>query len=275
MSEPLHSAQPLTAQDVEDRVVDGSPDPGPPCLAAIDSVADGDRMIVTVRGELDFGGRRLRPALHDVLGRSATGLDLDLTAVGFCDCGGLNVLLDLRRRAFAQGKTVAVRACSPVVERLLDLTGTRELFAPPASDGPDVVRGSGPDRLDAVPGSVPEGRSRHKGVDQELRTEVAQLRRAMRTRPDIDLARGILMATFGLSAEAAWTVLVTASQNTNTKLHHLARDLMGTVDGAPLSEAVRQQMAAAVAKVQDGPPVSPGGVPEAVVPESHDAPPCT
>jgi ANTAR domain len=73
----------------------------------------------------------------------------------------------------------------------------------------------------------------------------------MRTRPAIDVARGILMATFGLSADAAWAVLVTASQNSNTKLHQLAQDLVGAVDGAQLSGAVQQQMAAAVAKVRE------------------------
>jgi AmiR/NasT family two-component response regulator len=94
-------------------------------------------------------------------------------------------------------------------------------------------------------------------VDGELRREVADLRRAMRTRPAIDLARGILMATFNLSPEAAWTVLVTASQNTNTKLHVLAQDLVGTVQGVPLPEEVQQQVAAAVTRarrVMDAPP---------------------
>lgn len=97
-------------------------------------------MSVTVRGELDIGAQWLQPELRDILGRSATGVDLDLSAVRFCDCGGLNVLLDLRHHALDQGKTVAVRACSPVVRRLLDLTGTGELFTH-----------SGPDGLDAPP----------------------------------------------------------------------------------------------------------------------------
>ena len=88
-------------------------------------------------------------------------------------------------------------------------------------------------------------------VDHELRLEVDQLRRAMRTRPTIDVARGIVMATFGLSAEDAWTVLVSASQNTNTKLHHLAQHLMGAVHGAQVPEELRQQMAVAVAKVRE------------------------
>ena len=42
-------------------------------------------------------------------------------------------------------------------------------------------------------------------------------------------------------------MLVRTSQNTNTKLHHLARDLVGTVHGSTLPEPVQQQLAAAVA----------------------------
>ncbi|MET7476564.1 ANTAR domain-containing protein [Streptomyces sp. NPDC005648] len=220
-------------------------DVGVPCLATIRSAADGDRVVVAVRGELDIGAGHLRSALNDALDRSATGVDLDLAGVGFCDCGGLNVLLELRKRALAESKTVAVLDCSPGVGRLLDLTGTHELFVSPDPGDPD----SGP--ADVLEGGVLDGRAPRGNVDRELRTEVDQLRRAMRTRPAIDVARGILMASFGLSPEDAWTVLVSASQNTNTKLHHLARELVGTVDGGPLPEAVRQQLAAAVARVQE------------------------
>jgi hypothetical protein len=84
--------------------------------------------------------------------------------------------------------------------------------------------------------------------EQSLHTEVRQLRRAMQTRPTIDQACGMLMATFGLSPQTAWSVLVAVSQNTNTKLHCLASDLVGTVQGDPLPKAVQEQMAAAVAK---------------------------
>ncbi|WP_373315284.1 ANTAR domain-containing response regulator [Streptomyces lanatus] len=81
---------------------------------------------------------------------------------------------------------------------------------------------------------------------KDLRDEVDQLRRAMETRPAIDQARGILMASFGLSPEDAWTVLVSVSQNTNTKLHSLADELVTTVQGGALSETMRQQVSAAL-----------------------------
>ncbi|MFF4036318.1 ANTAR domain-containing protein [Streptomyces sviceus] len=212
-----------------------------PCLATIEAVPAGERTVVTCRGEFDTGAQALWPELRAVLDRSATGVDLDLDEVRFCDCGGLNVLLGLRREALDQGKTVTVRASSPVVGRVLELTGARELFVAERPERPE--RPGGPGGEEEQPQPV--------DVDRELRLEVDQLRRAMRTRPAIDVARGIVMASFGLSAEDAWTVLVSASQNTNTKLHELARKLMGAIHGAPVPEQLRQQVAAAVAKVRE------------------------
>ncbi|MFI5961003.1 ANTAR domain-containing protein [Streptomyces asoensis] len=84
----------------------------------------------------------------------------------------------------------------------------------------------------------------------DLRVEVAQLRRAMRTRPVIDLARGVLMASFGLEVHEAWRVLVLASQNTNTKLHHLAHELVAAVLGEAPGAGVREEVASAVALVR-------------------------
>lgn len=39
------------------------------------------------------------------------------------------------------------------------------------------------------------------------------------------------MASFGLSPEQAWEVLVAVSQNANTKLHHVAEEIVGAVTG--------------------------------------------
>ncbi|GAA2308343.1 hypothetical protein GCM10010234_60230 [Streptomyces hawaiiensis] len=229
-------------------------------MATMDVVPDGDRMTVTMWGELDLGSRRLLPELYDMLTLSDGGIDLRLDAVGFCDCSGLNALLELHDRAVDQGKSVTVRSCGVAVERVLDLTGTRELLtdsgrtedaAPPAPSGLTPPSGAAPSGAapsgTAPSGTAPSGKAPPEDDGQDLRAEVAQLRRAMQTRPTIDLARGILMASFGLTPEAAWSVLVRTSQNTNTKLHDLARELVGTVRGTTLSERVQRQLAAAVA----------------------------
>ncbi|MCF3134168.1 ANTAR domain-containing protein [Streptomyces olivochromogenes] len=189
---------------------------------------------MTMRGGLCLDdSQTLRRSLHDALGRSARGIDLDLSELEFGDCSALNVLLTVRRQALAEGKTITVTAASPEAERLLTLTDTYALFSSSAEDTSASVAMPVPPRRD----------------NEELQSEVVQLRRALRTRPEIDLARGILMASFGLSADEAWEVLVMASQNTNTKLHRLARDVVTTVKGTPLSGGVQNKVTAAVAKV--------------------------
>ncbi|MFE7930508.1 anti-sigma factor antagonist [Streptomyces sp. NPDC057456] len=213
---------------------------------------DGDRVVVAVRGELDVdSAERLAQALHAALGASVGGVELELGGVEFCDCSALNVLLDLHERSLELGKTVALRTVSPAVERLLLLTGTRMLFDAPG--GAPGSRGHGEGGGEADRGDVPARAPDHSDLE-DLRIEVVQLRRAMQTRPVIDLARGILMASFGLGVEDAWRVLVLASQNTNTKLYHLARDLVAAVRGEPPADAVQEQVAAAVAKVRSEAP---------------------
>ncbi|MFF7987340.1 ANTAR domain-containing protein [Streptomyces sp. NPDC007901] len=191
-------------------------------------------MTVVVSGEYRLDdSQRLQHALRDALARSAQGVDLDLGGLAFADGSALNALLAMRARAIAAGKTITVTTVSPAVERLLTFTDTYALFS--------AVAGGPP----GLPTTVePQGEGTGDGL---LQAEVVQLRRAMRTRPDIDLARGILMATFGLSADAAWEVLVTMSQNLNTKLHRLATDLVATVQGEPLPDPVRRHLMTAVA----------------------------
>ncbi|QOV33435.1 ANTAR domain-containing protein [Streptomyces ferrugineus] len=199
---------------------------------------DGKRVRVEVCGELDLDtGERLRNCLHKALSDSVQGVELDLSGVSFCDCDALDILLSLRQRALKQGKTVVVRISGGAVDRLVTVTDPRAMFADSGADGQDTAARHTQDAEASVE------------RDEDLRTEIAQLRRAMHTRPTIDLARGILMASFGLDSEDAWAVLVAVSQNTNTKLHSLAGSLVAAVKGDPLPEGVREQLSAAVAKV--------------------------
>lgn len=59
----------------------------------------------------------------------------------------------------------------------------------------------------------------------------AQLHEAMASRAPIEQAKGILMAAHGLDADAAFNLLRTHSQNTNTKLHDLARTFLADHTG--------------------------------------------
>ncbi|CAL9629792.1 ANTAR domain-containing protein [Streptomyces sp. enrichment culture] len=221
MPEPAYSAS-SADEAVAVPGADGSAAGRRPELFLVTTRTEGDRVVVTVRGEmcLDLDDSLQERLLH-ALADSVSGLDLDLGDVDFCDCTGLNALLRARREALAEGKTITVRAAAPAVERLLDLTGTGPLFTTQAE----------------------------QDAGRDLGVEVVQLRRAMRTRPTIDLARGVLMASFGLSPDQAWDVLVHASQNTNTKLHRLAEHLVSAVQGEAPPEAVQQEVAAAVARL--------------------------
>ncbi|GGV22155.1 hypothetical protein GCM10010277_01020 [Streptomyces longisporoflavus] len=154
------------------------------------------------------------------------------------------------------GEAAPIASPGPPVEgrrRLLSVEPPRTddpAATPDGSDGPD-----GPDGLDGPAG--PAGPAQddveqipHARAEQGSDDELVQLRRAMRTRPVIDMARGVLMASFGLSAEDAWRVLVAVSQNTNTKLHTVADDLVTAVTGEKIPKPLRRQLAAAVAGLQ-------------------------
>lgn len=230
------------------------PEENPPQALAITVHPDGDRVVVRVCGELDLDTvERFQEVLGEAVDRAVGGVDLDFGNLAFCDCSALNTLLRMRLSALEQDKTLALRSAGPAVERLLAVTGTRELFPGPDADG-------SPNAPAPAPDEEPPG-----GLDEELRVEVAQLRRAMQTRPTIDLARGILMASFSLSSDEAWAVLVTASQNTNTKLHRLAGHLVSAVKGDALPREVQEQLSSAVTRVHTAAVGAPARDPDRVL----------
>ncbi|MFF4963150.1 anti-sigma factor antagonist [Streptomyces sp. NPDC001222] len=202
--------------------------------------AIGDRLVVTVSGELDLEyDQLLQQTLSNALDDANAGLELDLAGVDFCDCSALNVLLNVRHRARASAKSLILRATSPAVERLLALTGTLPLFAPGSSQ---------PNEHPPTP-SVPPRPETARTADSssdDLATENAQLHRALQTRATIDLARGMLMASFHLTAQQSWQVLVTTSQHSNTKLHLVADALLQTTNGQALPEPLADHLATAV-----------------------------
>ncbi|MFF4212000.1 anti-sigma factor antagonist [Streptomyces sp. NPDC001796] len=241
----------------------------PPCLR-VESHQDGDRVAVTVSGELDIDTEQaLQDALREAVQRSVRGVDVDLGGVDFCDCSGLNVLLSARRQALTDAKTLTLGPTGPSVDRLLSLTGTRALFGTSpsvgtaAGDGQDgrlrqqhgpPQRQERPEDPDLDPNSAPDlapDRDLDPAGERDLHIELVQLRRAMQTRPVIDLARGVLMASFALSAQDAWDVLVTVSQKTNTKLHNVAEELVAAVNGDAPPGPLRLELAAAVTALKE------------------------
>ncbi|WP_426361737.1 STAS domain-containing protein [Streptomyces sp. E-08] len=95
----------------------------------------------TVSGELDVASATfLRTALLKALEGCVEGgsVTLDLSQVTFCDSTGLNVLLRARRWALGEHRALTIRAASPQMSRLLELTGAAPLFAEEGSQGPNA-----------------------------------------------------------------------------------------------------------------------------------------
>ncbi|MEU4199978.1 ANTAR domain-containing protein [Streptomyces sp. NPDC045470] len=113
--------------------------------------------------------------------------------------------------------------------RLATTPGARRAKKEQASGGPDGAARSG-----------------EETVVEQLRAENAQLRQALDSRPVIDQARGILMATESCTAEQAWDILRRTSQHTNTKVHEVAGEVVASATGAVAPEPVRTQLQAAV-----------------------------
>ncbi|WP_053704943.1 STAS domain-containing protein [Streptomyces sp. WM6368] len=81
-------------------------------------------------GALDLDGTaQLLAAVTDCFARRPDRVVLDLRDLRFCDCAGLNVLVEAKAAADRIGTELCVEGARTQVARLLTLTGADELFA--------------------------------------------------------------------------------------------------------------------------------------------------
>jgi anti-sigma B factor antagonist len=91
---------------------------------------DRNRVIVEVGGELDLASAgTLQEALDNLLEVGWQSIVLDLRALSFIDSTGLSLLLETDRACGRAGAAFAIVDGSPVVARLLELTGLEGRFA--------------------------------------------------------------------------------------------------------------------------------------------------
>lgn len=97
----------------------------PPLAATVRQRADG-HLKVALSGEIDIlSAPQLRVTLDEALSEGVRTVEVDLSGVEFCDCYGLGVLLEARRRASERGTVLRLAGVtSPLVRRLLHQTGT-------------------------------------------------------------------------------------------------------------------------------------------------------
>ncbi|MET9463773.1 STAS domain-containing protein [Streptomyces sp. NPDC006544] len=86
------------------------------------------RAVVTVAGSLDMDTCPRVTETTDALTLRGQTLILDLSAVTFIDSSALNMLLTLRQRVQAEDGALELRGVPRQAMRVLDITGTRDLF---------------------------------------------------------------------------------------------------------------------------------------------------
>jgi len=85
---------------------------------------------VVVAGEIDLlSSVRLNRELDGAFDAAPEWLRIDLLQVSFMDTTGVAVLLKARRRALEAGCRFTVKAASPTIQRLLEITGLATLLA--------------------------------------------------------------------------------------------------------------------------------------------------
>ncbi|WP_328747048.1 ANTAR domain-containing protein [Streptomyces sp. NBC_00285] len=201
----------------------------------VESRPDDDRAVLVLRGELVHGCADILAAALKELPDGTRRIDLDMGGVFFMDTGGLRFLEVLDTYARRHGVPVSATGWTGQPRSALEMAGL---------DPGDPLHGPGTHR-EPVPSVVVAERTQQLDL---LRTEVEQLRQAIATRPVIDQARGVLMATHACSSDEAWHVLREASQLSNTKLREVAAVVTAGAEGSgPLpSPALRRALRTAI-----------------------------
>jgi anti-anti-sigma factor len=108
----------------------------------VDARRIGTTELVQVRGEVDIAtAPLLRAVLEAVVGRRPTRVEVDLSGATFVDAHALTTLIAARRRLANRHAALVLRDPSPVVVRLLELSGTEYGFE--IATGPADVRRAG------------------------------------------------------------------------------------------------------------------------------------
>jgi anti-anti-sigma factor len=109
---------------------------------SVEQHSQGNAAVVTVSGELDL---RASPQLEERLTRAfdagAELVILDLRQIEFMDSTGLRVLLSAHQRAHDSGRRFALVRGADQVERVLTLTGVRDLLT--VVDAPEELLAAG------------------------------------------------------------------------------------------------------------------------------------
>ncbi|WP_030239247.1 ANTAR domain-containing response regulator [Streptomyces sp. NRRL S-455] len=200
-----------------------------------------ERAELTPRGEFVHGCAEALARALEELPNTVTRVDLDMGDVHFMDTAGLEFLDVLSDYGRQRSLTITTSNWNGQPLRILELAGldtsdplrsTTDQVAPATAAGSSVVFLERAERLHI------------------LQEEVEQLRQAIASRPVIDQARGILMATHGCTSDEAWHILRETSQLSNTKLREVAAAVTAGAEtnGPPPPPELRTALQRALAR---------------------------
>ena len=90
--------------------------------------AEHGRTVCRITGDLDAASAaRLRAVLGEQLDEGADAV-VDVSGVGFIDSSGLGVLVGALKRFSAAGQQLSLRAPTPSLRRVLEMTGLADAF---------------------------------------------------------------------------------------------------------------------------------------------------
>jgi len=107
---------------------------------AVERSDSGDRVIVSVRGDVDLG---TVDALSQALEQATRGggqVVIDMKDVTFLDSTGVRVLVEAYRSAQRSGGALYVRGARHWVARVLEVTGVARLLTMPDTDIVDAAQ---------------------------------------------------------------------------------------------------------------------------------------
>jgi anti-sigma B factor antagonist len=89
----------------------------------------GHHATITLAGELDLDAApALREMVENCLRERIRTIDIDLSALDFCDVSGLNAFLAAAERIASQGGSLRLHHLPPVMARLLELSDTASVL---------------------------------------------------------------------------------------------------------------------------------------------------
>lgn len=187
-----------------------------------------DALVLAVSGRLDAEhAGELARAVDEELRRGHHVIALDLAGCGFLSSAGIRVLFEIRRAAQGVGGSCLIRAASPAIRKVLDLTRlTPLLMESAANQGPS--------------GHATTSRTTPQSASVVVDLECGPVQFIALERPEATPLRGRLIGR----SDMAFSGRLPAAHRVRLPRHAFALGLAALADAGPLAERAGEMLAA-------------------------------